>query len=80
MARHLVRVHGVRELVLLSRRGADAPGRVNSSSSWASWVPRSMWSRVMWRIVRRWPVCWRGGRCGVSCMPRVSWTTGSSAA
>ncbi|MEV6591338.1 type I polyketide synthase, partial [Streptomyces acidicola] len=26
VARHLVRVHGVRELVLLSRRGADAPG------------------------------------------------------
>ncbi|WP_322726586.1 type I polyketide synthase, partial [Streptomyces spongiae] len=26
VARHLVRVHGVRELLLLSRRGADAPG------------------------------------------------------
>ncbi|MFI1736045.1 SDR family NAD(P)-dependent oxidoreductase, partial [Streptomyces acidicola] len=26
LARHLVRSHGVRELVLLSRRGADAPG------------------------------------------------------
>ncbi|MFC5212510.1 type I polyketide synthase, partial [Streptomyces coerulescens] len=26
VARHLVRVHGVRELVLLSRRGGDAPG------------------------------------------------------
>ncbi|MPY64644.1 SDR family NAD(P)-dependent oxidoreductase, partial [Streptomyces spongiae] len=26
LARHLVRVHGVGELVLLSRRGADAPG------------------------------------------------------
>ncbi|MGW9597508.1 SDR family NAD(P)-dependent oxidoreductase, partial [Streptomyces chartreusis] len=26
LAKHLVRTHGVRELVLLSRRGADAPG------------------------------------------------------
>ncbi|WP_299542512.1 type I polyketide synthase [uncultured Streptomyces sp.] len=26
LARHLVRVHGVRELVLVSRRGGDAPG------------------------------------------------------
>ncbi|WP_316316908.1 KR domain-containing protein, partial [Clavibacter michiganensis] len=26
LAKHLVGTHGVRELVLLSRRGADAPG------------------------------------------------------
>ncbi|WP_327352461.1 type I polyketide synthase [Streptomyces sp. NBC_01304] len=32
VARHLVRVHGVRHLLLLSRRGADAPGAAELTS------------------------------------------------
>ena len=40
LARHLVAEHGVRRLLLISRRGADAPGAAELVASWPRWAPR----------------------------------------
>nr|WP_255306335.1 hypothetical protein [Streptomyces sp. Wb2n-11] len=64
LARHLVAERGVRHLVLTSRRGVEAPGRLSWRMSCGRWVRGLRWRRVMWLIVRRWPACWR--RCRLS--------------
>ncbi|WP_190113391.1 type I polyketide synthase, partial [Streptomyces cinnamoneus] len=44
MARHLVATHGVRSLLLLSRRGADAPGAVELEAELAAWGAEVRWA------------------------------------
>ncbi|GDY60077.1 hypothetical protein SVIO_107000 [Streptomyces violaceusniger] len=76
LARHLVATHEVGHLLLLSRRGIDAPGPLNWPLSWARGC-RS--GRVMCPIVMRRPRCWRGcppsSRWRVWCMRLVCWMT-----
>ncbi|WUJ40978.1 SDR family NAD(P)-dependent oxidoreductase [Streptomyces sp. NBC_00386] len=43
-ARHLVAEHGVRSLLLLSRRGADAPGAVELEAELAAWGAEVRWA------------------------------------
>ena len=75
VARHLVVVHGVRRLVLVSRRGVEAVGARGSwLGSWWGWVVGLRCVRVMWRIGRRWRGCLSGlirsFRWGRWCMRR----------
>ena len=58
VARHLVVVHGVRRLVLTSRRGMDAPGAGELVAERHSWAPASRWWPVMWPIGMRWQGWW----------------------
>ncbi|MFF7725386.1 type I polyketide synthase [Streptomyces sp. NPDC008001] len=44
VARHLVAEHGVRSLLLLSRRGADAPGAVELEAELAAWGAEVQWA------------------------------------
>ncbi|MEU1313164.1 SDR family NAD(P)-dependent oxidoreductase [Streptomyces cinnamoneus] len=44
VARHLVATHGVRSLLLLSRRGADAPGAVELEAELAAWGAEVRWA------------------------------------
>ena len=58
LARHVVSAHGVRQLVLVSRRGMQADGAAELVGELPSWVPRSRWWPVMWPSVTRWRGCW----------------------
>ena len=79
VARHLVAEHGVRHLLLTSRRGLEAPGAVELSEELAGLGAHVDVASATSATVRRWPACWRpsrpGTRCAVSCTPRVSSTT-----
>ncbi|WP_228774853.1 type I polyketide synthase [Streptomyces sp. NRRL B-1677] len=44
VARHLVAAHGVRSLLLLSRRGAEAPGAVELEAELAAWGAEVRWA------------------------------------
>ncbi|GAA5705600.1 3-ketoacyl-CoA thiolase [Streptomyces avermitilis] len=44
VARHLVAEHGVRSLLLLSRRGAEAPGAVELEAELAAWGAEVRWA------------------------------------
>ncbi|MFC5143575.1 type I polyketide synthase [Streptomyces aureoversilis] len=44
VARHLVAAHGVRSLLLLSRRGAQAPGAVELEAELAAWGAEVRWA------------------------------------
>ncbi|MER6614472.1 type I polyketide synthase [Streptomyces xantholiticus] len=44
VARHLVSAHGVRSLLLLSRRGAEAPGAVELEAELAAWGAQVRWA------------------------------------
>ena len=55
LARHVVTHHGARNLLLLSRRGPDAPGAAELVAELARPVRRCRWWPVMWRTGRRWP-------------------------
>ncbi|MEK8173782.1 zinc-binding dehydrogenase [Streptomyces sp. M19] len=57
VARHLVSAYGVRDLVLVSRRGLEAPGAGSWRMSWRLRVCGLRWWRVMWRMVLRWRRC-----------------------
>ena len=43
MARHLATAHGVRHLLLVSRRGPGAPGAAALAADWPGWARRSGW-------------------------------------
>ena len=59
-ARHLVEVHGVRCVVLASRRGLGAAGAAELELSWRGLVRGLLWSNVMWAIVAGRGVAWAG--------------------
>ena len=61
-AEHLVRAYGVRQLLLVSRSGADAPGAVELAarlSALGAVVTVAAWIAV---IVPRWVRCWGRSR------------------
>ena len=55
LARHVVAGHGVRHLVLVSRRGPEAPGAAELVAELGRRVPRCRWWPAMPPIGRRWP-------------------------
>ncbi len=60
LARHLVAGHGVRHLLLASRRGLEAPGAVPKPGRGADQVARGAGERgrrVTWPTGTRWPRC-----------------------
>ena len=67
LARHVVVNHGVRQLLLVSRRGPDAPGAAALARSCRQLVRRCRWWPVMRLIVRRWPRFCRMLRCSIRC-------------
>ena len=63
LARHLVAEHGVRDLVLASRRGPDAPGAAELADELAGAGRRRCASwRATWPTGTRWRRCWRERR------------------
>ncbi|BCI87919.1 hypothetical protein NIIDMKKI_31250 [Mycobacterium kansasii] len=54
LARHVVTRHGVRQLVLVSRRGPDAPGAEELVAELTRPARRCTWSLVMPPIGPRW--------------------------
>ncbi|GDY79344.1 hypothetical protein SAV31267_088290 [Streptomyces avermitilis] len=59
VARHLAGVCGVRDLLLVSRRGPDAPGAEGLRAELAALGRRCGLLRVMWGSGGRWSGCWR---------------------
>ena len=55
LARHVVARHGVRRLILVSRRGPDAPGRRNWRPNSEAPVHRCRWWPATRQTGRRWP-------------------------
>ena len=55
VARHLVTGHGVRHLLLASRRGPERRARPSSSRSSRTWAPRSTVAAWTWPTATSWP-------------------------
>ena len=75
VARHLVTAHGVRDLLLVSRRGPEARMPPNSSRSLRSSAPGSALRRVTSPTEWRWPLYSTGLICRPWCMRRACSTT-----
>ena len=65
VARHVVAEHGIRHVVLVSRRGRNAEGAAALEAELTALGARVSSWRVMWRIGTRWPRCWRGSRWSI---------------
>ena len=55
LARHVVSRHGARNLVLVSRRGLDAPGAAELVTELGAAGARCRWWPAMRPTARRWP-------------------------
>ena len=84
VATHLVEAHGVRDLLLTSRRGRRPQGRPSWSQSWSAWGRRSGSPHATSPTAARWPPCWppsrpTGRSSGCCTRPACSTTPPSSA-
>ena len=69
VARHLVERHGVRHLLLTSRRGPDAQGADRLRTTWPSWAPRSPSPPATPPTATPWPHYWPPSRPSIPSPP-----------